>query len=330
MISGIFNLDEVKSLIAAGKSLLIAADESLLDQLPNGKWIAGSTPYFVAESGGIETSSHLFVSELPSFVTNVEITEYTVDSISQIYNNTPQNGFTAVIIPASSQIHTSFALNAPQYENFALNPLIGWIAGVRLSDIGTIFPTVYWGAATKKSTNTAVAMHVSLPNSHLAELNIINIFKQGSGDIITFPISGFETSKAMVNGKSVDFAQYINQNQLDTRLPLVADYAGAEINISFQSVSKEQNMVKFYAPIFNDVEYKLAAPINNYAQTFAEMVKTLDNNDVYFSCNCILNYVYGELNGKKTGNFIGPITFGEIAYQLLNQTLCYLTIKNIT
>ena len=46
-----------------------------------------------------------------------------------------------------------------------------------------------------------------------------------------------------------------------------------------------------------------------------------------FSCNCVLNYLYAGLEGKKTGEFNGPATFGEIAYQLLNQTLVYLTIS---
>ena len=43
-----------------------------------------------------------------------------------------------------------------------------------------------------------------------------------------------------------------------------------------------------------------------------------------FSCNCILNYLYGGLEGKHTGSVYGPITFGEIAHLLLNQTLVQL------
>lgn len=48
-----------------------------------------------------------------------------------------------------------------------------------------------------------------------------------------------------------------------------------------------------------------------------------------FSCNCILNFLYSELEGKRTGELIGPVTFGEVAYQLLNQTLVYLQIEDI-
>ena len=41
----------------------------------------------------------------------------------------------------------------------------------------------------------------------------------------------------------------------------------------------------------------------------------------------MLNYLYAELEGKKTGSIVGPITFGEIAYVLLNQTLVHLLIE---
>jgi hypothetical protein len=35
------------------------------------------------------------------------------------------------------------------------------------------------------------------------------------------------------------------------------------------------------------------------------------------------------LAGKQTGAFTGPVTFGEVAYQLLNQTLVYLKIHDL-
>jgi hypothetical protein len=46
-----------------------------------------------------------------------------------------------------------------------------------------------------------------------------------------------------------------------------------------------------------------------------------------FMCNCILNFLYGELEGKKTGALQGAITFGEIAFKLLHQTLLHLTFE---
>lgn len=46
-----------------------------------------------------------------------------------------------------------------------------------------------------------------------------------------------------------------------------------------------------------------------------------------FACNCILNFLYSELEGKSTGAITGPITFGEIADQLMNQTLVYVQLE---
>jgi hypothetical protein len=38
--------------------------------------------------------------------------------------------------------------------------------------------------------------------------------------------------------------------------------------------------------------------------------------------------VFGKLEGKQTSPFVGPITFGEIAHQLVNQTLVYLACED--
>ncbi|MBM4779270.1 MAG: hypothetical protein GQE15_16305, partial [Archangiaceae bacterium] len=43
-----------------------------------------------------------------------------------------------------------------------------------------------------------------------------------------------------------------------------------------------------------------------------------------FACNCILNYLYGALEGRTAGTMVGPVTFGEVAYMLLNQTMVYV------
>jgi hypothetical protein len=134
----------------------------------------------------------------------------------------------------------------------------------------------------------------------------------------------------MVNGVKENFADYITRNNLDTKLPLVADYYGALINISFQSVEPGSE-VKFYAPVFTGIRYKHAKAVSDYAKSFDEQLRKsgVEGQNVAFSCNCILNYLYSGLEGNKTDPFVGPATFGEIAYQLLNQTLVYLQIQDI-
>ena len=107
----------------------------------------------------------------------------------------------------------------------------------------------------------------------------------------------------------------------------MADYSGAMINTSFQEVDKDGRRVSFYAPIFRGVEYKVAAPVADYVTAFGRRLPRSAADSIAFSCNCILNYLYSDLEGKRTGNVTGPITFGEIAYQLLNQTLAYVTIQ---
>ncbi len=101
---------------------------------------------------------------------------------------------------------------------------------------------------------------------------------------------------------------------------------GTKINSSFQAVN--DNSVNFYAPLFRGIEYKIAKSVPDYINTFNSMIPTESNDGIAFSCNCILNYLYAELEGKQTGGFVGPITFGEVAYQLLNQTMVYLDIQN--
>ena len=78
--------------------------------------------------------------------------------------------------------------------------------------------------------------------------------------------------------------------------------------------------------MFDDIEYRFAAPVSDYMQAFSAQLPN-NTETVGFACNCILNYLYSELEGKKVPTMLGPMTFGEIAYQLLNQTLVYLTIE---
>ena len=115
-------------------------------------------------------------------------------------------------------------------------------------------------------------------------------------------------------------------NKVDTRLPLVADYCGAMINVSIKGVDAAAKRVDFYAPVFPGVEYRIAAPVGDYVNGFQAALPKLDTG-ITFSCNCILNFLYSNLEGKRTASITGPITFGEIGYQLLNQTLVYLTIN---
>ncbi|HLP15668.1 MAG TPA: hypothetical protein VK470_05385 [Bacteroidota bacterium] len=323
-----YGKDEAARIIKSGKSVILAADEAILASMPKGNWIGGSIPYFIGEDGGEFTKEKVYVTEIPEFALSNEIKVYTADSISAIYKDAKNSGFTFVIIPGFSKTHSEFAIKGPTFENFGHSPLIGWISGFDLKDIGTASAKVVDGRTGTAYSDGAIAFHVELPASKVVDLQIVNIFDQGVGDSITFPENGFSATIAVVNGIEVNFADYVTTHKINTQLPLVADMYGALINTSFQSVDCEKKTVQFYAPVFKGIEYKIGAPISDYVADFTSKLPKGIDQKIFFSCNCILNYLYAGLEGKKTGEATGPITFGEIAYQLLNQTMTYLTIDD--
>ena len=326
----LLSVKETVDLITEGKILLIAGDEKLLAELPKGKWIGGTIPYFVSTSkGGLVTQEKLFVTDISDVAAAATLKKYDQDELGKVYLDAGEGGFSFIIIPASSPAHVSFALNAPNYQDFGSQPLVGWISGVLLDDLGKIKPKVFSGATGNSYEDEALVMHVDLLPGKTIDVGIVNIFEQAEGDTLTFNQDTFATDSVMVNGVKKNFAEYIAEKNIDTKLPLVADYYGALINISFQAVSPEDG-VSFYAPVFSGVRYKHAQSLADYAGAFNKQL--MENNvagkKIAFSCNCILNYLYSELEGKKTDPFVGPITFGEIAYQLLNQTLVYVDIHD--
>jgi hypothetical protein len=235
-------------------------------------------------------------------------------------------GVSLIILPAFSAAHARFAEEGMGYAHLFDQPLLGWISGVHLEDLGKVAPQVFDGATGQAHADGAVLLHVTLPEGMVPSVDIINIFAQGNDPdtTFTFPEGGFAAREAVVNGKTVNFAAYVAEKGLDTRLPLVANYAGAQINVSFQSVDPAEGVVRFYAPVFPGQEYRLAAPQGDYAASFAARFGGAGQGKL--SCNCILNFLYGDLQGKTTGGFVGPVTFGEVAYVLLNQTLVKLDL----
>lgn len=325
MIQRLMTIDETAQQIAKGAPLLLAGSEAALKKLPKGEWVGGTIPYFMDTAGGVLDQERVFVNELPDFVKLASIGSYGPDALERITAEEPDHGFSVIVIPAESPVHLAFAEKAPRLPDIYLKPLIGWIAGTRLEDIGKQKAKTFVGRTGKASETEAVVMHCALPKGKSARVDIVNVFTQGDGDEIVFPETGFHASECKVNGAKRNFAEYLAEQKVDTRMPLVANYSGAMINTSFQSVDAARKAVHFYAPVFERLTYKVARPIGDYS---AELAKAMASRSVQpvFCCNCILNYLYGSLEGKKTGSMVGPITFGEVAYQLVNQTMAYLAI----
>ena len=319
----LLTFDETAGMISDGKTLHIAGTEDLLKKLPKGNWIGGSTEYFMARGGGKVTSEKLFVDVLP--FDEFKISVYDDCSISNVAKDAYDNGFSIVILPFDSTIHKTYAGDAPSFEGMFIKNIVGWVSGLNLSAAGQT-PIAVNGREGGVFPDKAVVMHLAVPDGKVVNVGIVNIFNQDEdAPVIEFNEEGFSAETCTIDGTEANLADYVAQNGIDIKLPLVGEYSGIGVNISFKSI--ENGVVNFYAPVFPGIKYKTAKPIKNYEEEFHERLAKLKGVEAVFSCNCILNFLYGELEGKDIETFFGPITFGEVAYQLVNQTLVYVTVS---
>ena len=318
-INALMSIDDACALIRAGAPLAIAGREAALDKLPAGRWIAGTTPYFMtAEGGEIIDDTRVFVTDL-SGLGDVRVASYDVDHLHQITEDAPDNGFALAILPYQSKCHERFAHDAGSYPQAFLKPTVGWIAGFDLGEAGAR-AFVYDGAHATRHADHAVVLHVSLPEAVAPSVEIVNLFEPDGVATLHFETAGFEPQLAIIAGQKVNFAEYVRDRGLaDGSLPLVGNYNGAYINSSIRAV--EEDRVALYAPVFPGIEYSFAKKVPDFAATFRERLEATPHDGALWSCNCILNFLFGELEGKAIGGCAGPVTFGEIAYQLVNQTL---------
>lgn len=325
MVNALLPLADVACLIEGGSSLALAGTAKALAQLPKGNWIGGTTPYFMTEKGGQLVSDDLvFVSDLSS-LGDLTVRTYGEEELERISAEVPDSGFGMVIIPAESNCHSRFALEAPFFPQTFLKPVVGWIAGFDLTKGGPAL--VYDGTTGTAHEERAVVAHITWHDGKLAIPMIVNPFHAGDGEVINFSKPGFVQDTCVIDGVEIDFAGYLREMDLEQGdLPLVGDYSGAGVNVSIQQIDAE-GRVCLFAPVFPGVDYRFAAPIGDYTESLRSGIAEADAATAFWSCNCILNYLFGELEGRVVGGIAGPITFGEIAYQLLNQT--YVTVKTI-
>ncbi|MCL2381123.1 MAG: hypothetical protein FWC64_05955 [Treponema sp.] len=316
------NFETTAALIKDGKLLHIAGTEALLRKLPKGAWVGGSTEYFMEKSGAKVSGDQFHVIE---FAYDYAIKSYDVKNLKNIAADGFENGFSIVIVPFDSAVHKEYAQKAPEYQDMFMKNTAGWIAGLNLGKEGQT-PIAVNGMTGEAFADRAVALHLGVGADKLCSINIINIFSQDeSSPVITFTEEGFKVEKCLVGGKEVVFADYLAQNAIDTKMPLVGAYSGTGINVSFKKI--EGGVVHLYAPVFKDIEYRMAKHIPDYVKAFTTQLAGIKAENIAFSCNCILNFLYGELEGKSIGAFSGPVTFGEIAFQLVNQTFVYVSVE---
>lgn len=322
---------EVKALIEDGRQLVLSGNESVLEQLPKGNWIGGTIPYFYnKDQGGGMDKEHIFVTDFSDTAVNFKVATYDQSNLNTVCTSGFENGFHFMILPALKDIHLQYALEAPTFPNLYTNPLIGLIAGADLEEFAAGKPSrTYNGSLGESYENSAVVLHVEVPENKVARLEIVNVFEPSDEVTIEVMEDGFEYDEVMINGEKQSLYDYITENNIDTSYPIVSDYSGATVNISFQRMDEENKKVILYAPLFKGRQYTLSKKFESYTDTFIPKAKAqmAQEKNMIYNCNCILNYLYGELD-KNTIGFSGPTTFGEIAYNMLNQTFTYLALDD--
>lgn len=319
-------VEEVAVMLGEGRGLLLAGDERLLSRLPRGRWAGGTIPYFMSAEGGVETSERIFVTELPPDFTHVEVRSYEPQRLHELPRDYPADGVSFIVLPAGGQAHSRFAREGGTWPRFFERPLVGWIAGTSLARVGVDRPRVFDGRTGQSSEDGAVVLHATLRPGVVARTDIINLFEPApDSPVLCFEGDGFSAMHCKVDGVERRLVDVLAERHADPRWPLIADFNGARLNVSFQKVDPASGQVDFYAPVFAGVEYRLASPLSDYVGEFkAELARR--KVKPLFGCNCVLNYVYAELAGHRTGDLTGPFTFGEVAWMLLNQTVVYVTL----
>jgi hypothetical protein len=161
----------------------------------------------------------LFVTHIPTDAGAPEIRSYDITSISHLCADAPANGFSLIIIPAFSATHSLYARKAPEFEDMFMKPVVGWIAGCHLDDLGRVAPAVVSGPELAFDTERAVVMHVPLPPQRYAHVHIANRMRQGEGGLLRFPETGFSAGRCSVDGVETTLAAYLDANRADLRLP---------------------------------------------------------------------------------------------------------------
>ena len=141
------------------------------------------------------------VTELPLHGAGPTLARYDRSDLDRICTESPDDGFSLLVLPAFSSVHEAFAQEAPGYPDMYMKPLVGWVAGVHLDDIGKVVPRVFDGSTGEALADAAVAMHVPVDPRQRVHVDIVNLFQQQPGPVIEFAEGGFAAGDCRIDGR---------------------------------------------------------------------------------------------------------------------------------
>src|SRR5207245_1806817 len=105
---------------------------------------------FMTADGGLQSAERLFVNEMPGTI-ETTIEKYYPENLATLCCDHPGDGFTVVLLPAFSAIHEIFAKTVSDFPGLHARPLIGWVSGVALGDVGRVAPKIFDGRSGRGS-----------------------------------------------------------------------------------------------------------------------------------------------------------------------------------
>lgn len=314
---------EAAGIIRAGAVAVFAGSEQALATLPPGQWIGGTTIYFMTSAGGVVDTDHVFCTILDEAL-EARFAHFQAPSLSKLTAGQYGHGLTYLMVPAFSAAHQHFAVEAPSFPDLYQQPVMGWVTGVPFADIGSQRPQAFFGPSGEKFDDAVLALYLRLPERIRPVLDMVNPFTRGDGPDIVFPHTGFEARDCLIDGVPARIGDHLAQ--CDTRMPLVADYAGTLMNVSVRDTDSATGVARFFAPVVAGEPYRMAQPVSDVRAAYTHGAPAIQPPDTTLSCICLLNFLYARLEGKSAGGYVGPVTFGEIAYILVNQTLVRMSL----
>jgi hypothetical protein len=319
--------EDANALIARGSVLHIAGDEPALRRLRPGNWIGGTTPYMLTPGGGVVERDKVFVTELPVRPDAISTGFVDIGHIPAISVEAPQFGFTLVIMPAMSEIHSIYGLTSANIPGIRDIAVMGWVSGMHADERGTARAKVFNGLTGEVADDRIVVMRARLPSSKRATVDIVNLVVPETDNAFVFDTPSFTVKDCEINGRRESFYDYAARNGIGVHQPLVTDLHGEPICVSLRSLDAATHTVQLFAPVMRGHVYRLGDAVTGYRD---RLIRTIEQRALrpVLACQCFHNYAFGGLQAPSPYPLPGPVVFGELAHVLMNQTLVCLSIKD--
>lgn len=321
--------EEAAELIEAGHVLVLAGAERDLARLPAGRWIGGTVSCFLTPDGVIKTAGKLIYADLTPVAVKTELRQLNARQLRGLSAHYPDNGFAVMILPGQSSLLQAIATEMPDWRGLYNAPLAGWVSAVSLSQLGQTQPKVFCGNGTARHDIAAI-MYVSLPEDVFAELNIVTPFSTASNTSVHFLAGGYSIPDlCLINGQRGNLARLIANGDINAALPLTADRDGALLNNSIITSDPEAGTVTFLNPIDPSLTYRFAEPPQAFVDAFAKASAGIDLPGAALAPVCVASLRHLDDAIRPMLPAIAPVTFGQIGYTVLTQTIACLSFSSL-